>query len=512
MYSTAQQRRDFGATAAQSTAAGSLFLSARYSRCIAACESERDIEHEILRCQALLRLRRYDEAVNGIREALGRGVLPSERARLAGCGAIAMASTGCTDEAQSMLLTVQPEIPQLDDGTRLAFECDRALVAWVSGKNREAESHLCEAETADDCEIRGRAKILRSWVFARKGQYAEQSVLLTDGIRTLSSVAAPDIGTIARAEHALSALTREMHLPHAFGIVSSVLKRLPWTDDLQYEHFQTLRNVGWTYALQADYISGLRLLDAAKQRAREQYQRLLARLDYAIVAGIAGERLTFEAGLLDCAESLDSLDATTSSEEMMALIVAGETLAPLDLKRAVDALRSFDRIRKEMSGAFVLSADPQTDGMYRYASAIIALHQGRKTKAVNESSKAFTIFDEMGFAWRAARCALVAYRATGDDRWLGSAVAKCRPYPRSFIAAEIEALFDAKRFKCESALTVRQRQIAVLLAQGFTVEETARRLNTSANTVKVHKNRIYHALGVRNRVELVRETARIAIC
>lgn len=510
MDSRSQQGWGFEATAAQATAAGSLFLAGRYTDCIAVCESAPCIEHDISRRQALVRLRRYDEALNGIRDALRQGVLPSERVRLAGCAATAMASSGRPDEAQAMLHTVQPDIPLLDDATRLAFECDRALVAWITGKNRDADSHLREAESASDFGVRGRAKILRSWVLAREGRYVEQSVLLADGIHTLHSLAAPDIGTIARAVHALSALTREMHLPQAFGVASSILKRLPWTDDLQYEHFQTLRNVGWTDALQANYISGLRLLDAAKQHARGHYQQLLARLDHATVAGIAGERLTFEAGLLDCAESLDSLDVTTSSEEMMALVVAAETLAPLRLKCAVTALRLFERIRTEMSGSFVLSADPQTDAMYRYASAVIALRQGRKAKAAKESAKAFAIFAEMGFAWRAAKCALVAYRCTGEDRWLENAAAQCRSYPRSFIAAEIGALFNAKRLNLRRVLTSRQREIAVLLAQGLTVEETARRLNASPNTVKVHKNRIYYALGVRNRVELAREAAKIA--
>lgn len=511
MESRAQEDRDFGATAAHRVA-DSLFLAGRYTECIALCESACGTEHEIFRRQSLLRLRRYDDAIRGVREALGRAALPGERARLAGCAAIAMASSGSVEEARSVLHAVRPDVEQLDVARRLEFDCDRALVAWISGDNGNAEALLREAERGDDSGVRGRAKILRSWVLARKGRYVEQSVLLADGIRALDAAAAPDIGMIARAVHALSALVREMHLPHAMGTVSSFLKRLPWTDDLQYEHFQTLRNVGWTCALQANYIGGLRSLDAAKQRARGEYQRLLARLDHAVVARIAGERLTFEAGLLDCAESLDSLDATTSSEETMVLVVAAETLAPLDRKRAIAALRSFDRVRTEMSGAFVLSADPQTDAMYRYASAVIALHQGRKTKAAAESADAFQTFHDMGFAWRAARCALVAYRATGDDHWLEKAAGQCRPYPRSFIAAEIVALSDAKRHRLEqSALTLRQREIAVLLAQGLTVEETARRLKASANTVKVHKNRIYHALGVRNRVELARETAKIAI-
>jgi two-component system nitrate/nitrite response regulator NarL len=51
-------------------------------------------------------------------------------------------------------------------------------------------------------------------------------------------------------------------------------------------------------------------------------------------------------------------------------------------------------------------------------------------------------------------------------------------------------------------LTARQREIMLLVAQGLSNKEIARRLNISEGTVKVHLHQIYHSLGIRNRTAL----------
>jgi DNA-binding NarL/FixJ family response regulator len=55
-------------------------------------------------------------------------------------------------------------------------------------------------------------------------------------------------------------------------------------------------------------------------------------------------------------------------------------------------------------------------------------------------------------------------------------------------------------------LSVRQRQIVELLAQGMTTKEICRELNISPNTVKTHVASIFRALGVRNRAQVVAVT------
>jgi DNA-binding NarL/FixJ family response regulator len=54
------------------------------------------------------------------------------------------------------------------------------------------------------------------------------------------------------------------------------------------------------------------------------------------------------------------------------------------------------------------------------------------------------------------------------------------------------------------ALTQRERQVAIMMADGATVREAANRLFITAKTVEAHLSRVYRKLGVHNRAQLVR--------
>jgi DNA-binding NarL/FixJ family response regulator len=53
-------------------------------------------------------------------------------------------------------------------------------------------------------------------------------------------------------------------------------------------------------------------------------------------------------------------------------------------------------------------------------------------------------------------------------------------------------------------LTMRQREVIQLTAEGYTAKEIASMLNVSPKTVDFHKNRIMHQLGVHSSAELIR--------
>lgn len=52
-------------------------------------------------------------------------------------------------------------------------------------------------------------------------------------------------------------------------------------------------------------------------------------------------------------------------------------------------------------------------------------------------------------------------------------------------------------------LTKRNLQIMQLLANGLTLEEVAKTLKISINTVKAHLNRTFFVINVKNRCELI---------
>jgi two-component system, LuxR family, response regulator FixJ len=56
----------------------------------------------------------------------------------------------------------------------------------------------------------------------------------------------------------------------------------------------------------------------------------------------------------------------------------------------------------------------------------------------------------------------------------------------------------------DSELTERERQVAVLIADGASSKEAGRRLGISPRTVELHRAHIMEKLGARNAADLVR--------
>lgn len=56
--------------------------------------------------------------------------------------------------------------------------------------------------------------------------------------------------------------------------------------------------------------------------------------------------------------------------------------------------------------------------------------------------------------------------------------------------------------RAHDSLTTRERQIMLVLAEGLTNKEIARRLRLTEGTVKVHLHNIYQKLGISNRTAL----------
>lgn len=67
--------------------------------------------------------------------------------------------------------------------------------------------------------------------------------------------------------------------------------------------------------------------------------------------------------------------------------------------------------------------------------------------------------------------------------------------------AELKAITKL-RDRAHDALTTRERQIVLVLAEGLTNKEIARRLKLAEGTVKVHLHRIFQKLQVANRTAL----------
>jgi two-component system, NarL family, nitrate/nitrite response regulator NarL len=80
-------------------------------------------------------------------------------------------------------------------------------------------------------------------------------------------------------------------------------------------------------------------------------------------------------------------------------------------------------------------------------------------------------------------------------RWL--------PAPLVNLARERERKRKAEADVLETALTTRERELVLLVADGLSNKEIARRIGVTEGTVKIHLHNIYQKLGVTNRTSMV---------
>ena len=76
--------------------------------------------------------------------------------------------------------------------------------------------------------------------------------------------------------------------------------------------------------------------------------------------------------------------------------------------------------------------------------------------------------------------------------------------PSAPLARAVWSFTDLSAERPVVPMSRRERQVGMLLVEGLTAKEIARRLEISPRTVHVHKNRLMTRFGVRNSLELVR--------
>jgi DNA-binding CsgD family transcriptional regulator len=102
----------------------------------------------------------------------------------------------------------------------------------------------------------------------------------------------------------------------------------------------------------------------------------------------------------------------------------------------------------------------------------------------------------------------------GDMLGLGSVTIDVLASPRSLTAVAVKTSLDMPRegrdpetalenLRAEHGLSPAEYEVLRLLAQGLAEKEVAARLHLSRHTVHAHTKRIYHAVGVHSRAELL---------
>jgi DNA-binding CsgD family transcriptional regulator len=369
-----------------------------------------------------------------------------------------------------------------------------------------ASAETWQRESLVDRSLAGkiRSEHLQSYIFARRELYGDQGFSLLKVLDLIGERRDEFVEDYCVASYTLAVLARELPI-EAFGTRAKleIDAEFSWPGDLGSYRFQALKGVAWCQALNGDELSCLRYLRFADHVASNDIWRVMLLCDRSYFASIVGEE-RWAANEFSAAEELaDSVEwDRTSGEERVALLLLAELAARQMPKRAPYYLGRFNELGKLRSHLQHFAFDDRLAAMANFTSGIVREAAGENEAAQDHLRSAWTTFDRIGYAVRAARVASALYRVTKKSRWMHLAEDNLEHYPKSWLTQELPASLPPSPAN-KSSLTKMQDHVMRLVCEGLSTDAMADRLKLSRNTVLNHLKAIYKKLGVNSREALV---------
>lgn len=346
--------------------------------------------------------------------------------------------------------------------------------------------------------------LLETGILSQEERYFDEAHLLIALITYMDAGDRPYIEESIHALRTLAMLARELDEESLREFVQKRASRQAWTDDFRPHQFQTLKAVGWTYALQGDYFNGLRYLKMAGAIAPTTAWRAMTLLDRAYLARCFGEPRWSTEELSEAEDLIASVSwRETHEEERIALVLAAELFAPIDSGKASAFLAQFSELRDSLSPLLLFRYDRRLAALADYASGVVDLQFGNRKAAALALERAWSTYDDIRYDWRAGRTALRLFKLTNDIDWYKRAEYKLRNYRSSWLWQDLIATKQAPR------LTRAQREIVRMLYEGKTTKQISEETGRTDWTVQNHVNAALKAFGVPSRSALLAEVIKL---
>jgi tetratricopeptide (TPR) repeat protein len=308
-----------------------LFSEGRLTECIEATERSSNLADHIVRVRALLRLRKYDEALDVVVEL--RPSTSDEDALLRALESVCHSMGGEVDMARRALGRIKPRELPLAVQFEIANACFH--IGWLQRSPEAMEAALASVDVRNEPAMYGLWLLSRSWLAAAQERYSEQLEWLE---RTCTYVTqtpeAYDAYVLANATRSLVHLVREIAAPSAFEFAERAVDAFVWTKDLESEKFLTLRGMAWASALRGSHQKALEYSYAARDLAPTPRWIAACYADLAYLARMAGQQCSADAMLRHAVKSSLTMDWQSGTEERIALLNLIELTVDDDLAGA----------------------------------------------------------------------------------------------------------------------------------------------------------------------------------
>lgn len=418
----------------------------------------------------------------------------------------AFANVRDLDSARAHLAVAEMLAGAETDGP-LLLAYHRSRVAWLAQEFDPTAPDVVAAITHPDPNVAMAALVMRGWHHAGLGDLRAQvaDFRLALAMLDLELDEPLDVYHAAITEHALARVAFETADAAAMADVRERYEQIAWTDDVRVDHFKTLRILGWDAFMRGRPGPAQWSFKDAFGCAPSTAWKVMARLDRAFVARIAGN----EPWALEEIAEADHLGysvrwESTNNEERLALLTLATLIAPTNASRAQRYASTLSSLGMEsMQPVFALAnGDRRAHAFARYTQGQIDAVLGHTAAAERAFRDAYEIFVSVGYAYRASVTAIALAEVTGEASWREKAAQHASAYPNSPLAA-LRPTGAGLEPPMPASLSPLQKQVARALAGGAEVPEVSRALSRSVYTIERQVDAVYAAFGVRSRSEFL---------
>ena len=425
------------------------FTAARNAECVAILHHHGSPEAAFLRTRALIRLSRLNDAERVIRNVQPRSGYPCDLA-----------------QCYTLLGTVLDRQGDYD-GANDAFNDARAYAYSIPSVALHAELGLYEAHSAwrhRDLEQTERIALhvlnempraydephsyalgvshaflyeLLVLVWGVREQHATQIAFLERGLGALPDDSVRHVWAEASLLRNFAALVPELRFPSAAATLREHAESLQWTPETAKWGYDVYRALGWSAALDGDYVGAFRNMREAHNLAPCIPWRIESVLDRAYLFDQIGDIHAALERFDEAEQLLKRVDYSNWShgEERYVLLWAAQIAAPLNASRASALLAHYKTIRKPMDPALLWGTHSRQWHAHEHDTyGAVAAANGESSIALNHLRGALQTWDALKFEWRAAKTANAIARITNSNEDIAGARRRAEPFAKSWLA------------------------------------------------------------------------------
>jgi DNA-binding CsgD family transcriptional regulator len=488
---------------------------------ISRCSPRSDVERRealLIRARALLRLRRFDEAVATLGPNLTAFVEIDDACTARMLHATGVAVSQEPDRGLALLYDVATSARTLGAHAAIVAEIEYniAYAHWLKREYDAVLEHAILSERAGADVISVRAASLRGFVALAKERYHKALKLFRwalDAYRLCrqrdGGLAEQLVVQIAALEVALQSVevpgthTAPPAFENMLGSESS--SRVPGVARMQIASLDS-----WLYAFEGDQQKAYDRARISDRLAPSPAWLTWSLANRAQIAAAFGDSAWARAFATDAVEIAGTVDWNeTTDEQRVGLLLLAEALAGMNAPVALTVLERYETLTSDIDRARLFHDDVRLWILETFVRGLANRMRGNSQAAWHAFKDVHAAASRVKILWRAA-LALIELDATPavaqrhGEHYLQEAGALIREnFPRSFLARRLGRWMNTYDDLVVARLAPQPREVLRHFLRARSAKEVAAIMGLSQHTVKDYTETLFRAFGVHSKEELL---------